>query len=246
VGGTRDEACDGDGTCWKCRRKYELQQVLPATSEVDSSAQVHGSVRLFSLSLPFSCRPSLFPFSIPLIRITRRLNLPSHSASTLVEPLTECLSSGFLASLVFHHLFSLPPLLFLPIHIALWFYIDITLYRTLLPASPARSTSIRPPSHDGPGLAYFKAWAVREVLALPIWMFAMAGNTVGWRDEGTVYRVRRDGSVRALREGEKEDWVERVWAKVEKRWSSGRAGYTVLSPDDVEALGQTASHAEVR
>ncbi|BGP13833.1 hypothetical protein JCM10213_000980 [Rhodosporidiobolus nylandii] len=164
-------------------------------------------------------------------------------ASTLVEPLTECILSGILGCLAFSHLFSLPSLLFLPLHTAAWFYLDISVYRTLLPASPARSTAVRPPAHDGPGLAYFKAWAVRELSALPIWVFAMLGNTVGWRDEGTVYVVQKDGSVRELREGEQEALVERVWAKVTKRWS-GRAGYVTLTPDDVEA--QAAAHAETR
>ncbi|GAA5830219.1 hypothetical protein JCM11251_001272 [Rhodosporidiobolus azoricus] len=167
-------------------------------------------------------------------------------ASTLVEPLTEGVLSGVLGSLAFSHLFSLPTWLFLPAHLFAWFYLEITLYRTLLPASPARTTVNRPPAHDGPGFAYFKAWAVRELLALPIWLFAMLGNTVGWRDEGTVYRVKRDGSVRALREGEKEAWVERVWAKVARRWDGATGGYVTLMPDDVEAVGSTAAHAEAR
>ncbi|GAA6009105.1 hypothetical protein JCM10207_004095 [Rhodosporidiobolus poonsookiae] len=167
-------------------------------------------------------------------------------ASTLVEPLTECLLSGLLGSLAFSHLFSLPPVLFAPLHTLAWFYLDITLYRTLLPASPARSTVSRPPAHDGPGFAYFQAWAVRELLALPIWLFAMMGNTVGWRDEGTVYVVQRDGSVRPLREGEQEALCERVWARVTRRWKSARGGYVTLQPDDVEAVGRAAAHVEAR
>ncbi|GAA6037150.1 hypothetical protein JCM8097_008760 [Rhodosporidiobolus ruineniae] len=165
-------------------------------------------------------------------------------ASTLVEPLTECLLAGVLGSLALRHLFSVPPLPFFLAQTAAWFYLDITIYRTLLPASPARSTATRPPAHDGPSVSYFKAWAVRELLALPIWVFAMLGDTVGWRDEGTVYKVRRDGSVRALREGEREAWIERAWAKVTRRWSSGRSGYVTLMPDDVEAVGRSAAHSD--
>ncbi|GAA5848353.1 hypothetical protein JCM8547_004487 [Rhodosporidiobolus lusitaniae] len=168
-------------------------------------------------------------------------------SSTLAEPFTECILIGVLGSLALKHLFSIPPLLFFLAQTAAWFYLDITLYRTLLPASPARSTAVRPPAHDGPGFAYFKAWAVRELLALPIWLFAMlGGDTVGWRDEGTIYKVRRDGSVRALREGEQEALVERVWQKVSTRWSKGRSGYQTLMPDDIEAAGQAASHVDTR
>ncbi|GAA5857439.1 hypothetical protein JCM9279_003178 [Rhodotorula babjevae] len=166
-------------------------------------------------------------------------------ASTLVEPLTESLLSGLLGALAFHHLFRLPSYLFLPLHLLAWYTLDAALYRALLPASPATSTAARPPAHDGPGASYLSAWATRELLALPVWAFAMLGDTVSWRDEGHVYRVQRDGSVRALREGEREAWVERAWGTVVTRWEGkrGAAGYVTLSPDDVE--GRAAGHSEV-
>ncbi|GAA5989275.1 hypothetical protein JCM10908_001235 [Rhodotorula pacifica] len=166
------------------------------------------------------------------------------TASTLVEPLTECILAGLLGALAFRQLFSLPAWLFLPAHTTAWYLLDSALYRALLPASPARSTVTRPPAHDGPGFGYLQAWAVRELLALPIWLFAMLGDTVGWRDEGTVYRVQRDGSVRALRDGEKEAWIERAWAVVARRYQGAQKGYVTISPDDVEASAPI--HAEVR
>ncbi|GAA5871728.1 hypothetical protein JCM3774_003032 [Rhodotorula dairenensis] len=166
------------------------------------------------------------------------------TVSTLVEPLTECILSGVLGALAFRHLFSLPAWLFFPAHTVAWYLLDATLYRALLPASPARSTVMRAPAHDGPGLGYLQAWAVRELVALPIWLFAMMGDTVGWRDEGTVYRVQRDGSVRALRDGEREAWIERVWAVVARRYRGAQKGYVTLSPGDVEASAPI--HAEVR
>lgn len=75
----------------------------------------------------------------------------------------------------------------------------------------------------------------------------MLGDTVGWRDEGTVYRVQRDGSVRALKDGESEALVERLWQRISTRWLAGRGGlngYVTLSPDDVEA--RASSHIEPR
>ncbi|GAA6059526.1 hypothetical protein JCM10212_006024 [Sporobolomyces blumeae] len=166
-------------------------------------------------------------------------------ASTLVEPFTECFLAGVLGSFAFCHLFSLPPIVFFPVQTALWFYHDLRMYRALVPSSPAFSSIRNPPHHDGPSFSYLQAWALREALALPIWLFAMLGDTVGWRDDGTVYKVRRDGSVRELADDEHEAWVERVWAKVVARWRGVRGpGYVELRPDDVE--GRASSHAEAR
>ncbi|GAA5981525.1 hypothetical protein JCM5350_004618 [Sporobolomyces pararoseus] len=165
------------------------------------------------------------------------------TASTLVEPLTECVVAGILGSLALRHLFSIPPVVFFPVQTALWFYHDLQMYRALLPSSPAPSSILDPPHHDGPSFSYLKAWALRETLALPIWLFAMLGDTVGWRDEGTVYKVRRDGSVRELEPGEKEAAIERVWSKIVKRWRGVRGkGYVELTPDDVES--RVAPHSE--
>ncbi|GAA5884207.1 hypothetical protein JCM16303_002407 [Sporobolomyces ruberrimus] len=165
------------------------------------------------------------------------------TASTLIEPLTECLMAGIIGSLVLRHLFSIPPLLFFPVQTALWFYHDLQMYRALLPSSPAPSSILNPPHHDGPSFSYLKAWALREALAFPIWLFAMLGDTVGWRDEGKVYKVRRDGSVRELEDGEKEAAIERLWAKVVEKWRGVRGkGYIVVSPDDVES--RIAPHTE--
>ncbi|GAA6016640.1 hypothetical protein JCM11491_006028 [Sporobolomyces phaffii] len=165
------------------------------------------------------------------------------TASTLVEPLTECLVAGVLVSLALRHLFSIPPLVFLPVQTAAWFYHDLQMYRALLPSSPAPSSIVDPAHHDGPSFAYFKAWVMRELLAFPIWLFAMLGDTVGWRDEGKVYKVRRDGSVRELAPGEREAAIERAWARVVHRWRGVRGkGYVELTPDDVEA--RLAPHSE--
>ncbi|GAA6057776.1 hypothetical protein JCM3770_006841 [Rhodotorula araucariae] len=165
-------------------------------------------------------------------------------ASTLLEPLTEAVLSGVLGALALSHLFSVPALVFLPVHFTAWYALDAALFAAVLPASPALSTASRPPAHDGPraGAGYLWAWAARESLALPVWAFAMLGDTVSWRDDGIVYRVQRDGSVRALADGEREAWIERMWSALVTR-VAGRTGYVTLSPDDVEA--RAAGHAEV-
>ncbi|SCV69139.1 BQ2448_2159 [Microbotryum intermedium] len=157
-------------------------------------------------------------------------------ASTLIEPLTECLLSSILASSALPYLFpSLSAFLILPLHIILWYTLDILIYNALLRSSPAASTRVasRRPVHDGPGVAWFKAWWIREALALPLWLFATLGNEVGWRDDGKVYCVKTDGSVDLVQEGEEsKQWVEQGWAWVRSKWGEKR--YAVLPSNDEE------------
>ncbi|KDE08001.1 hypothetical protein MVLG_01704 [Microbotryum lychnidis-dioicae p1A1 Lamole] len=159
-------------------------------------------------------------------------------ASTLIEPLTECLLLSILAALALPYLIpSLSAFLIIPLHITLWYTLDILIYNALSRSSPAASTRVASngPEHDGPGgIAWFKAWWVREALAFPLWAFAMLGNEVGWRDDGKVYRVRRDGSVDLVRDGEEsQQWVERGWSWVSNRW--GGKKYATLPASDEES-----------
>lgn len=167
-----------------------------------------------------------------------------YSASTLIEPLTECFVAGLISCFVFARLYKIPRFLFLVAHVLAWYSVDVAIYKSLLRASPAHSTRTRPPAHDGPGggLAYAKAWLVRESAALPIWIFAMCGgDTVGWRDAGqTLYRVRPDGTVALVDAADgggvgAAAWGERALARVARMWSARRSGqYVTLRPDDVE------------
>ena len=42
---------------------------------------------------------------------------------------------------------------------------------------------------------------------MPIWLFAMLGNKVSWRDDGRMYKVRTDGKVV---ETQGKDWIDMV------------------------------------
>ncbi|KAK4703283.1 ceramide glucosyltransferase, partial [Phenoliferia sp. Uapishka_3] len=143
------------------------------------------------------------------------------TVSTLIEPITECFLCGLVGAAVLSRFFSLSPFLTYPLHVILWFTFDCLIFANITYSSPSPSRH-GPPRHDGPGLDYLKAWLVRESMALPIWIFAMIGSEVGWRDNGQTYRVQMDGSVRlsesvgnalpermlkALRIGERENYV---------------------------------------
>ncbi|KAM0792431.1 hypothetical protein ACM66B_005108 [Microbotryomycetes sp. NB124-2] len=156
-------------------------------------------------------------------------------ASTLVEPFTECFVSGLVSLFVIPSLLGLAWWIFLALHVGLWYLLDITIYSTLLRASPATSTRTNPPAHDGPSFSYLNAWLVREAMALPIWLFAMGGNTVGWRDGENKYRVLRDGSVGFVKDTEPE-WIgERLLERA--RRFVGEKRFITLRPDDVEEGG---------
>jgi ceramide glucosyltransferase len=92
--------------------------------------------------------------------------------------------------------------------IAAWILVDWTLYIKLHSAKtvelnddtpcfaqpPARRSTRRPFLH------WFAAWLGREMLALPIWIWAFYGGvTVQWRDRR--FRVRLDMKVREIRDG---------------------------------------------
>lgn len=72
-------------------------------------------------------------------------------------------------------------------------------------------------------------------MAFPIWAFAMMGNTVGWRESGRTYRVRRDGSVGLVREEEGDGWAEGCLRRVRRRMGE-RKGYVTISPDEEERV----------
>lgn len=112
-------------------------------------------------------------------------------------------------------------MLFLLLHLAAWYTIDVSIFRALSQASPAQP--VHNPYHDGPGAAglrpsFLIAWLAREACAFPIWLFAMLGNKVSWRDDGTQYRVRRDGKVEGTTPDEPKDWIDRTGSEAFKRF----------------------------
>ncbi|KAG6900784.1 hypothetical protein C0995_003177 [Termitomyces sp. Mi166 len=104
--------------------------------------------------------------------------------ATLLEPFTEAVVLSIIASLSFRYLFAIPPWITIMLHYTIWLFIDMDIYASL--AGHPLPAAIR--------WGFLAAWAVRELLALPIFLFAIFGNEVVWR--GNRYQVLRNGEVK--------------------------------------------------
>ncbi|KAJ9128369.1 hypothetical protein QFC24_000662 [Naganishia onofrii] len=116
------------------------------------------------------------------IRVRRRMVL----AATLVEPLTESLLLGALASWAFRTLFGISPILFFLAHEIAWLMVDLKVMKAL------KGEGLQ---GVGEFLKFFTAWVCREALALPIWLRAIIGDKVNWR--GVTYKIHPSGQLRA-------------------------------------------------
>ncbi|CAG8782255.1 17826_t:CDS:2, partial [Gigaspora rosea] len=105
------------------------------------------------------------------------------TAATIVEPFIESLLCGLCASYGFNLLWHIHPLNFLAFHLSLWFWIDLKLFQTLSQKKDDVET-LR---------GFIMAWVIREITALPLYIYSIFGTTVDWRD-GT-YRLKRDSTV---------------------------------------------------
>lgn len=148
-----------------------------------------------------------------------------YSASTLLEPLTENVVVGLLLVYALIKLLELGgdstrahalwgALIFCA-HLLLVYSIDARVYEALNASSPAQHSRSHLPHHSTAWTFTFaRAWLVRELLALPVWLFAMLGNTVVWRAGADTFLVNMDGTVRSLASGEQEGLAERVFQRV--------------------------------
>lgn len=108
--------------------------------------------------------------------------------ATMVEPLTESLLLGLVASWAAKTIFGLTRVGFFAVHELAWIVMD------LLVVSALRGQKM--------GLAetvdWLYVWGVREALALPIWVKAICGgNQVVWR--GVKYRIVKNGKPTIMR-----------------------------------------------
>ncbi|KAI9312847.1 glycosyl transferase family 21-domain-containing protein [Dichotomocladium elegans] len=114
------------------------------------------------------------------------------TAATLVEPFTESIVCGLMGAYGAHVIFGTSAAFFFGIHWILWFANDYWLYLTLV--ATASYSKRRGQPHQPLNLCTFaRAWLSREVLALPLYLYAMAGTRVTWR--GQDYVCMRDGTA---------------------------------------------------
>ncbi|KAI8075880.1 glycosyl transferase family 21-domain-containing protein [Gilbertella persicaria] len=121
------------------------------------------------------------------------------TAATLVEPMTESILCGLMGAYGFHALFGLSMSLFLVFHWTWWFINDYFLYQILIHSS-LHSLDAQKPL---PFLYFLRAWVSREMLALPLYLYAMAGTKISWRDQ--EYRCISDGTAVAIQTKSIED-----------------------------------------
>ncbi|KAF8931918.1 hypothetical protein BGZ58_007332 [Dissophora ornata] len=106
------------------------------------------------------------------------------TAATVVEPYIEMLGCGLVASYGFNLLWNIHALNFLAFHVVIWFLVDLSVYQAL---SGEKMTNLR---------GFLMAWCLRELVALPLYAYAVVGSTVDWRDQ--TFMLLRDGTVKAI------------------------------------------------
>ncbi|RUS33954.1 glycosyltransferase family 21 protein [Jimgerdemannia flammicorona] len=109
------------------------------------------------------------------------------TAATIVEPFTESIVCGLIGAYGFSRLLGQRSLTgwFMLAHTLVWFACDYILFTTFLGAQSHQKKPM-------PVWRFARAWITREVVALPLYVFAMAGTKIKWRN--TYYRIRLDGT----------------------------------------------------
>ncbi|KAK9474112.1 glycosyl transferase family 21-domain-containing protein [Dipodascopsis tothii] len=122
------------------------------------------------------------------------------TAATMVEPFTECFLHGALGSLALRRLTGVPAAPAFAVHVLVWCALDYWLYWRLatrgnVEAGPETPYFARPAFARGKHTArsWLASWLLRETLALPIWLNAMAGRQLIWRDR--TFYLRPDNTA---------------------------------------------------
>lgn len=121
-------------------------------------------------------------------------------AATLVEPTTESIVIGIFGSYGISNLFfqGRHKLLIMLLHELIWCFTDYTQFKMLLKFSNQDLINQNPPPlfldsniTDKCKLSkWLPIWILREILALPIWIIAMCGTTIDWRNR--PFKIRPD------------------------------------------------------
>jgi ceramide glucosyltransferase len=116
------------------------------------------------------------------IRVRRKMTL----SATLAEPLTESIICGLYGSWAIARLIGASrPAIFI-VHMIIWLLVDLRVKSSL-------ETNIKNAGPPTSMIAFVTAWLMREMLALPIWLYAMLGDEVTWR--GNRYKILASGEA---------------------------------------------------
>jgi len=124
-----------------------------------------------------------------ILRRIRWIRVRKHMvlSATLLEPWTESIALGTITALSIHCLFGIPYWLFLVCHFSAWMLVDLDVYCSIAGH----------PLPYGSRTSFLIAWVIRELLAFPIWLYAVTGSRVMWR--GKKYRMLRNGEVEPVK-----------------------------------------------
>lgn len=117
------------------------------------------------------------------IRVRKRMN---PAAASIIEPFTESIFCGLCGTWAISRLFggNIPALWL--VHMGLWLSVDLSVRRSLR----TRIHGMVPKESTG---MFVVAWMIREVLALPVFLYGIIGDEVTWR--GRRYKIIQSGEV---------------------------------------------------
>jgi ceramide glucosyltransferase len=106
---------------------------------------------------------------------------------TLVEPFTECIVCGYIGSFYFNIYYNITTFSFMLFTAIVWFLSDMTIAYAVYSTTPTKVLGrwFR--------LKFLLAWIVRELITFPIYVWAMAGSTIEWRNQ--LFKLKDDGSA---------------------------------------------------
>lgn len=117
------------------------------------------------------------------IRVRKRM---TPIAATMLEPFTESIVSGLCGSWAIARLVGANIPVLWAVHMLLWVVVDLNVRRAL-------AKNVRHTAPQEPLGIFLLAWAMREVMALPIFAMGVWGNVVTWR--GRRYRILQSGEA---------------------------------------------------
>lgn len=116
------------------------------------------------------------------IRVRKKMTL----GATIAEPFTESLVCGLYGSWAISQIIGASRTAIFLIHMALWLMVDLRVKSSL----ETNVKNVGPPTST---LQFLAAWCARELMAFPIWLYAIVGDQVTWR--GNRYRILASGEA---------------------------------------------------
>ncbi len=134
------------------------------------------------------------------IRVRKHMVL----SATILEPFTESVVVSAIGAASFKHLLGIPVLPFVLFHYIAWLSVDLDVYASLAGH----------PLPDAMRWEFLAGWVARELLTLPIFLYAVFGGEVTWR--GRKYQMLRNGEVRLV--GEHSPRWRWPWSRTPKHY----------------------------